>query len=137
MLVLKGLMVAATVVSLIVGAIEEGAMSMPSDSGAAVHVHGGPNRATGELRIVRSALAGARVARPRVDGVCSTIVGDGVRIRSAGDKSGAVLGLAYYPDVFKVVQVPPGDYAEGTDLRTGVHGWVALEFVNFTYPPSC
>lgn len=71
--------------------------------------------------------------RPRDTGVCIWISADGVRIRSTPSTSGAVLGLAYYLDKFRMATDSWSDWVEGTDLRTGVHGWVSVQFVSLSF----
>jgi hypothetical protein len=60
---------------------------------------------------------------------CARITTDGVRIHSTYSVSSAVIGLAYAGDLFKIGDFPLGGWSEGTDMRNGVHGWVASQFV--------
>jgi|SRR5882757_7726790 len=61
---------------------------------------------------------------------CARINSDGVRIHSTYSSSSAVVGLAYNGDLFKISDFPGGGWSEGTDMRNGVHGWVASDFVD-------
>jgi hypothetical protein len=133
-IMVKSLAVAASVVGLIGGT---NVQSQPNDDSSmpaySAVVHHGP-----DITVVSAshnsvdALAGARASKAISVIACVGITGDGVRIRSASNPSAAVLGLAYRGDRFQLhddFSSPDGRWAEGTDLRNGVHGWVAFEFL--------
>ncbi|MFI9388550.1 hypothetical protein [Kutzneria sp. NPDC052558] len=61
---------------------------------------------------------------PELVHTCFLINDDGVRIHVTFDLSSTVVGLAYKGDLFQVPNFPGGGLLEGTDLRTGVHGWI-------------
>ena len=67
---------------------------------------------------------------PMGEHACARINDDGVRIHATFDMASAVLGLAYKGDLFKIRDFPGGGWWEGTDMRTGVHGWVRDQFVD-------
>lgn len=127
----KSLVIAVSAVSLVCGAT--------ATSQAQAHGHPdleSPARAASlhDREPVAATLVSSE-ARPRDDTPCTWIVGDGVRIRSTPGTSGAVLGLGYNGDGFREYQGTP-DWVEGTDLRTGVRGWVSAQFVT-AYIANC
>ncbi|MFI9388549.1 SH3 domain-containing protein [Kutzneria sp. NPDC052558] len=97
----------------------------------------GPAQAPASVELGASAHASGAVtavaARPKSGGLCNWFNADGVNIRSAPSTSGAVLGLAYYADPFKVAGYEGGQWQEGTDLRTGVHGWASAQFITLAF----
>ena len=130
----KGVVFAASVVGLVGGANAQsqpiGGSWMPTYS-ALVH-HGPDSAAVSATHDSADALARVRWAKAIAVTACVGINGDGVRIRSASNGSAAVLGLAYRGDRFQLhdyFSSPDGRWAEGTDLRSGVHGWVPVEFL--------
>jgi len=70
---------------------------------------------------------------PELVHTCFPINADGVRIHATFDLSSPVLGLAYKGDLFQVPNFPGGGVVQGTDLRTGAHGWISDDFVDLHY----
>lgn len=134
-IMVKSLAVAASVVGLIGGTnvqSQPNGDSLTTTYSAVVH-HGAGSTMVSALHSSVGALAGVRAPKAISVVACVGINGDGVRIRSASNPSAAVLGLAYRGDRFQLhdnFSSPDGRWAEGTDLRNGVHGWVAFEFLD-------
>jgi hypothetical protein len=127
------LMIAASVLGLACGTtgavrapalVELGvpARVVPVDRERQVHIAAVPER-------LGRVTAGPKAAQQKSGGWCLEVYGDGVRIRSTPDTSGAVLGLAYTHDLFKVVVGIVGPWTEGILMRSGVYGYVATEFL--------
>ncbi|MFI9389136.1 hypothetical protein [Kutzneria sp. NPDC052558] len=118
MLMLKGMMVVAASAAVLVS----GASAQAQPSHAALD-------AAHHQPVVSAGMAGAPRAvleppPPELVHTCFVINDDGVRIHVTFDLSSAVVGLAYKGDLFQVPNFPGGGLLEGTDLRTGVHGWI-------------
>ena len=139
-MMVKGLVVAVSVAGVIGGA---NAQSQPKGDSPvptyAASVHHGPGiTAVSSSRGSIGARAGVIVPKAGSETTCMSVNGDGVRVRSTWSTAGAVLGLAYRGDRFQVhdeFSSPDMKWAEGTDFRNGVHGWVAFEFLNQDWGP--
>jgi hypothetical protein len=122
--------VTASVASL-VGGVVSGAQMPPDprpDVVTQAHVTASRAPSAGAAVMGKAAVAHRRSGR-----MCVWLTADGVNIRSAPSASAAVLGLAYYGDALQVWDYDGGEWQEGTDLRTGVHGWVAVRFLNLSF----
>ena len=133
MLMVKGLMIAASVAGLIGGAADQVRPPTPLVHSASASAPAATTHWPAAAELVNVAGAPARLQAPPPpffgDHTCVRINTDGVRIHTTYDLSSAVIGLAYDGDLFKIGDWPLGGWAEGTDLRNGVHGWVAVQFV--------
>jgi len=128
--------IAASVVGLVGGDPGAASTSVHLERGAAVHGvaagHWQQHMAASPSDTVGTpAELQAPPPPPLGDHTCARINSDGVRIHSTFNMSSAVIGLAYKGDLFKIRDFPGGGWWEGTDMRSGVHGWVVDQFVDY------
>ncbi|EWM15270.1 SH3 domain-containing protein [Kutzneria sp. 744] len=133
-MMVKGLVVAASVAGLVGGATDAARPptylehTAPASVRAAA-VHRWPAAASSSVASTSGRLQGP--PPPPLGGhTCARINADGVRVHSTFSVSSAVVGLAYRGDLFKIADFPGGGWQEGTDMRNGVHGWVGSDFVD-------
>jgi hypothetical protein len=133
MLIVNGLVVAASVAGLVGGAYDAARtpISLVHNASAPAHTASAHWPVAAERGTVAGVLRRLQDPPPPFFGehTCVRITTDGVRIHTTYNLSSAVLGLAYAGDLFKIGDWPLGGWAQGTDLRNGVHGWVACQFV--------
>jgi hypothetical protein len=129
-------MTAVIVLGLIGGASGGATMPATVELGAPAHVvvtpggHGQETTGTAASAHVAGVVPGTQATQPMFAGDwCVRIADDGVRVRSEPSGDGAVLGLAYRADLFKILQANVGSWTEGVVLRTGVHGYIAHELL--------
>ena len=131
---IKFAMLVASAVCLIGGAAQAKPTSvnleMPAHPNSAPAYHGQRSAAITATPNTDVKLVDASKPRSKSGDLCMPIMGDGVRIRATPSASGVVLGLAYNGDLLKITGAMSELYwVEGTDIRTGVHGWVGGNFV--------
>jgi hypothetical protein len=134
---IKIAIIAASAVCLIGGPAQA---SMGADLETRAHPHSAPAHHGQRSAAITGtpntyvALADASKPRAKSGDLCSPILGDGVRIRATPSASGVVLGLAYNGDLLKLTGALSELYwLEGTDTRTGVHGWVGADLVGAVF----
>jgi hypothetical protein len=129
-------MTAAIVLGVVGGASGPATMTATVEQGSPAHVvvtaggHGQEITGAAVSAHVAGVAPGTQVAQSKfVGGWCVRISDDGVRVRSEPSSDGAVLGLAYRADLFRILQADVGSWTEGVVLRTGIHGYIAHELL--------
>jgi hypothetical protein len=122
--------ITASVANLVGGAVSGAQVQIDPRPGVVTQAH---HAASGAPSVAAAVMEKATAAQLRSGRMCVWFRADGVNIRSAPSTSAAVLGLAYHGDAFQVWDYDGGEWQEGTDLRTGVHGWAGSRFIDFSF----